>query len=261
MEKDKYSLYLGSVQTPKEDAQFVARRFRSMTGMPLRILREDFCGTANLICEHVRMHSQNIGIGIDSDLTPLRWCKKNNFKTMSEEQQKRVLLMHKNVLHANTPPADLVVAFNYSYCVFYTREKLLKYFQAVRKALRPGGIFMLDVHGGSAVPIEDQEVWDLKSFQYVWDVTSFDPITNRIVCKIHFQFPDGSRMKDAFVYDWRLWSIPELLELLTEARFKNLHVLWEGTDSKTGLGDGILRRVEKGRAEGAWYAILVGTKR
>jgi hypothetical protein len=67
-------------------------------------------------------------------------------------------------------------------------------------------------------------------------------------------------MRDAFRYDWRLWTIPELTELFEEAGFRNIHVLWEGTDPKTNYGNGIMRRVARGHAEGAWYAMILGQR-
>jgi SAM-dependent methyltransferase len=260
MRRDKFALYLNSVQTPKEDAEFLSRRFRKITGRPLRTLREDFCGTANLLCEFVQMHRQNHGIGIDFDAKPLSWCRANNYKRLSANQQTRITLLHGNVLDERTKPVDMVTALNYSYSVFHTRAQMLRYLKMVRRALVSDGIFLLDVHGGSSVPIEDQEVWDLKHFRYVWDVSKFDPITHRIVCKIHFAFPDGSRFRNAFVYDWRLWTLPELRELFDDAGFRNVHVLWEGTDPRTNMGNGVLRRVRQGHAEGAWYAMVVGQK-
>lgn len=260
MKRDKFQLYLKSVQTPEEDAQFLSRRFAKLNRRPLRLLREDFCGTANLLCEFVKLHPQNRGWGIDLDSRPLRWCIANNLKALTPDAQKRITLHQVNVLEAPHQPADMVVALNYSYSVFHSRPELLKYFKSVRKNLLPKGVFLLDVHGGSSVPIEDQEVWDLGNFQYVWEVSRFDPISHRIVCKIHFAFPDGTQIRNAFVYDWRLWTIPELTELFREAGFRNVHVLWEGTDRQTNLGNGVLRRVRKGHAEGAWYAMVVGQR-
>ena len=260
MKPDKYALYLQSVQVPKEDALFLSRRFRKISGRPLRKLREDFCGTANLLCEFVKIHPNNQGIGIDSDHKPLHWCKKNNFKELKAAQQQRITLLQENVLTAQTPAVDMIVALNYSYSVFHKRDELLRYLKKTYRALNRDGVFMLDVHGGSSVQIEDQEVWKLKRFRYVWDVTKFDPVTHRMVCRIHFAFPDGRILKNAFVYDWRLWTLPELRELFDAAGFRNVHVLWEGTDPRTNMGNGILRRVEQGRAEGAWYAMVVGQK-
>jgi SAM-dependent methyltransferase len=255
---DKFNLYLQSVQTPWADARFLSRRYKNITGKPLRFLREDFCGTANLLCEFIRLNKNNRGIGVDLDLKPLRWCRTNNFPKLEKGQQNRIELLHKDAILVRCEPADMVVALNYSYCVLKTRSLLLQYLKNARRGLRPGGVFILDAQGGSAVPIEDQEVWDIDGFQYVWDVSQFDPVTHRIICKIHFLFHDQTMMRNAFVYDWRLWTLPELQELFHAAGFQDIHVLWEGTDPKTNLGNGRLRRVRKGRAEGAWYAMVVG---
>ena len=89
----------------------------------------------------------------------------------------------------------------------------------------------------------------------------FDPVTHHILCKIHFEFRDGTRMKNAFIYDLRLWTLPELRELMDEAGFSDIHVLWEGTDRNTGEGNGVFRRVERGGDEEAWIAYVIGQKR
>jgi SAM-dependent methyltransferase len=152
----------------------------------------------------------------------------------------------------------MVVALNYSDCVLKTRAHLLRYLRNAKRGLKPGGVFILDAQGGSEVPVEGQDVWDIGGFQYVWDVSQFDPISHRIICKIHFLFHDGTILRNAFVYDWRLWTLPELRELFDAAGFRDIHVLWEGTDPKTNMGNGRLRRVRKGKSEEAWYAMVVG---
>jgi hypothetical protein len=123
-----------------------------------------------------------------------------------------------------------------------------------------GGLFVMDVSGGGEVSEEGSETWKVGGFSYEWEVASFDPLTHHILCKIHFLFPDGTRMRNAFTYYWRLWSLPELRELLDEAGFREVEVLWESTDRKTNQGNGVMRRVRKGRAEGAWYAMLVASR-
>ena len=45
---DRHELYQLAVQSPDEDAAFLARYHEKLTGRPLRVLREDFCGTAAL---------------------------------------------------------------------------------------------------------------------------------------------------------------------------------------------------------------------
>ena len=65
-------------------------------------------------------------------------------------------------------------------------------------------------------------------------------------------------MRNAFVYDWRLWTIPELRDLFGEAGFRDVHVLWECTNLKTGRGNGIYRRISHGHADSAYIAYVVG---
>ncbi len=40
------------------------------------------------------------------------------------------------------------------------------------------------------------------------------------LCHIDFKFEDGSVQKRAFSYDWRLWILPEIREVLAEAGFR-----------------------------------------
>ena len=67
-------------------------------------------------------------------------------------------------------------------------------------------------------------------------------------------------MRNAFVYDWRLWTIPELREIMQEAGFVDIHILWEGTERDTGEGNGVFRRVKRGDPDEAWIAFVVGRK-
>jgi hypothetical protein len=100
-----------------------------------------------------------------------------------------------------------------------------------------------------------------KGFTYHWEQRSFDPISHRFVCAIHFSFPDGTMKKNAFIYDWRMWTLPELLELMVEAGFDDAHVMWEGTDKETMSGNGIFRRKDVGDMDEAWISMVVGRKK
>ena len=84
-------------------------------------------------------------------------------------------------------------------------------------------------------------------FTYIWEQASYYPITGEMTCYIHFKFPDGSKMKRAFEYTWRLWTLPEIVEMLGETGFKNPTVYWEGTD-EDGEGDGVFTPEERGEA-------------
>ena len=99
-----------------------------------------------------------------------------------------------------------------------------------------------------------------KGFTYLWEQASFNPVTSEMVCHIHFRFPDGSKMRRAFSYEWRLWTLPEIRELLAEAGFSRSAVYWEGTDDDTGEGDGEFTASEKGEADPAWVVYIVAEK-
>jgi hypothetical protein len=78
-----------------------------------------------------------------------------------------------------------------------------------------------------------------------------------MTCHIHFEFPDGSRMAKAFSYHWRLWTLPELREILLEAGFRKADVYWEGTDEETGEGNGEYQPCEIGDADAGWVCYVV----
>ena len=127
------------------------------------------------------------------------------------------------------------------------------------EALKDDGIFFLDAFGGYEAFEEMKEKTKQDGFSYIWHQAKYYPVTGEILCHIHFKFPDGSKMKKAFTYDWRLWTLPEILELLAEAGFRKSTVYWEGTD-EDGDGDGVFTPDEKGEADAGWIAYLVAEK-
>jgi SAM-dependent methyltransferase len=257
---DRHVLYQESVQSPEEDARFFSRYYEKTTGRPLRLFREDFCGTALLSCEFVRLDADNRALGVDLHAPTLAWARAHNFSRLSPAEQTRVHLVRKNVLESTRPRSDATAALNFSYSVFKTRSEMARYIRTAYAGLKPGGMFFMDAWGGGQTQFIMKEKRRLHGFTYVWEQAEFDPITHDILCKIHFEFRDGTRMRNAFVYDWRLWTLPELRELMTDAGFFDVHVLWEGTNRKTGKGNGVFRRVERGGDEEAWVAYVVGRR-
>ena len=67
-------------------------------------------------------------------------------------------------------------------------------------------------------------------------------------------------MQDAFQYDWRLWTIPEVREVLLEAGFDRADAYWEDSDARSGEGNGVYRRREHGSSDPAWNAYIIGVK-
>jgi SAM-dependent methyltransferase len=209
----------------------------------------------------VRLHRENVAIGVDLDRATLKWGLIHNLSRLPPSIRERVHLARANVLDLQRPKVDAIAAMNFSYSVFKTRRQLLTYIRTAYASLRPGGMIFLDAWGGGEVQFLLKERRRLHGFDYIWEQAEFDPVSHDILCKIHFVFRDGTRMRNAFVYDWRLWTLPELRELMTEAGFADVHVLWEGTDRKARKGNGVFRRVRRGGNEKAWVAYVVGRKR
>ena len=255
---DKHVLYQRSVQSADVDVEFLSRRFQKLTGRPLRFFREDFCGTAILSCEFVKLHRDNRALAVDIHGPTLEWGRAHNVSQLDHSQRRRISLRRANVLSVRQPKVDLIAALNFSYCVFKDRAGLLAYLRNARRSLVNGGFLVVDAFGGSRTQLELQERSRVNGFTYIWDQAQFDPITHRILCKIHYEFKDGSGLRNAFVYDWRLWTLPELRELFAEAGFADVHVLWEGTERKTNKGNGVFRRVARGIADPSWIAYVVG---
>lgn len=256
---DKHELYQLAVQAPEVDAPFLRRYFTRLVGRAPCSLREDFCGTALLAAHWVAMRREHRAIGVDFDQATLDWGRRHNVDgKLDDEQRSRLQLLHADVRTVHAPPVDLIVAFNFSYSLFMTRDALRAYFAHVRKGLVRDGLFVIDAWGGSETLDEREERRRVEDFTYCWEQARFDPITHHSECRIHFRFMDGTVMRNAFCYHWRLWILPELLELLGEAGFRDVHVLWEGTDRKTNQGNSRYRRVKRGEADPAWVGYVVG---
>ena len=263
---DPHALYEKSVQSPDYDVPFFAQYFEKYTGRPLRLLREDFCGTAALSAYFVTQHPENHAVGIDLDWPTLNWGMKHNVSPLPVDQQNRLTLIHGNVLDPHSSQVQLAMALNFSYMIFKDRPTLLQYFKRAKESLQPGGMLILDIWGGSESQVLQEEPRDIDNpeddgigdFTFIWDQDAFDPTTYFCTMRMHFTFQDDSEMRNAFVYDWRMWTMPEVMELMNEAGFRDVHFLWEGTNRKTNEGTGTYHRVEKGEADLAWVTYIVG---
>jgi SAM-dependent methyltransferase len=257
--RDRHALYQRAVQTPDVDAAFLDRIYKRLVGRPAVVFKEDFCGTAALSCAWVALGPERRAIGVDLDRPTLAWGETHNLSQLSDAQRSRLTLVQDDVLHVRKPKADLICAFNFSYSVFKERAQMQAYADNASRSLKPGGVFILDAWGGYEVQQPHLERRRLKGgVDYLWDQVSFDPITHDIECRIHFEFRDGRpAVRNAFTYDWRLWTLPELREVMAEAGFQDVHVLWEGT-TPTRFGNGVFRRRERGDADAAWVCYVVG---
>ncbi len=260
---DRYRLYELSVQCAEAEVSFIDAGFRRLRGRTPQILREDFCGTAAVCCEWVQRRKRNRAFGVDTDPEVLAWGRRNNIARLPEDAARRLTLIADDVLTVDAPRPDVVAAMNFSYWLLKDRESLKRYFRRVRASLKDDGIFFLDAYGGydsHRVITEERPVQgDEGDFTYVWEQEQFDPITHRLVCHIHFRFPDGSSLERAFSYDWRLWTLPEIRELLGEAGFGRVIVYWQGWNTD-GTADGNFQPVEQAEPDAGWICYLTAEK-
>jgi SAM-dependent methyltransferase len=257
---DRHELYELAVQEVVSECDFIDRVWRSLRGRVASTLREDFCGTAKACTEWARRRRGNRAIGVDLNDAVIRWGEARHRADLPEGVAERITVLRANVLEVDTPGIDCIAAMNFSYFIFKDRATLVRYFKKVHDSLADDGLLFCDAYGGSQAHEEQEEERHLDGFTYVWDQHHYNPINGDVVNYIHFRFPDGSEMKRAFSYHWRLWSLPEIQDAMREAGFAKTTVYWEGTDERIGGGNGIFRPSTKGEACPGWIAYIVAEK-
>ncbi len=257
---DRHALYEDSVQCAESEIDFVAGTFHKLRGRRAQSLREDFCGTAKVACEWVRRGRRRTAIGVDRDAAVLAWGRRHNIAALPENAARRIALVQGDVLRVRLPPVDMLLAMNFSYWVFKERGQLRRYFRRAHAALVPDGILYLDAYGGYEAFKVQKERTRYRAYTYVWHQAAYDPVSGETICHIDFKFKDGSGIERAFSYDWRLWTLPEIREVLAEAGFRRSTVYWQGTDEHTGEDDGVFLPVERAEAEAGWIAYIVAEK-
>jgi len=267
---DKYALYRLSVQDPEHEVSMFRRFFKDAYGRWPTTLREDFCAAFAVCCEWVTRDKDATAVGVDLDPEPLDYGRAQYLPELTEDQRSRIELQLEDVMKTTTK-AEVIAAQNYSFFLFKKRAEVLAYFKSVHRTLEDEGVFVFDMMGGSAFYQNDLEEGrkvarrtpDARKknppFRYVWHQESFEPISANALFHIHFRFADGSSLEKAFTYDWRLWTLPELLEIMEEAGFSQRHVYWE-TDDADGDPSGNYRRAKAGKADPAWLCYVVGVK-
>jgi SAM-dependent methyltransferase len=258
---DKHELYQLSVQSPEEDVEFLERVYKkARDGKKPTHLREDFCGTGLLSSHWLRRKSRYTAEGFDIDEATVQWGIDRNFEPLGDEAE-RMEFHIADVREPSRRAPDIRCAHNFSYCVFKERETLLEYLRAVHADLADDGVFSIDIHGGpdSMEEMEEEREID-EGFEYVWDQDQYWPVTADYRCFIHFRFEDGTEMRKAFVYDWRLWTLMELKDALRDAGFAQVDCYWEGTADDGESGNGVFRKTRRGENCMSWIAYLVALK-
>ncbi len=266
----KLALYRQAVQHPLAEASFLHRTYRHYYKALPALLREDFAGTCAVASAWAQMDQEHQAMAVESHGPTARWAQRTATKELGSSAED-LHIVEADVLSIAGPKVDITCALNFSTFIYHDRAQLKHYFKTARRGLRQDGLFVIDAYGGPGamrvgtqtrtVPAGDPLVEDDgPGFTYHWEQRSFDAISHLTECRIHFELGDGQRIDSAFIYRWRLWSLPELTELMLESGFKRVDVWCDRYDPKAGTSDGVYRPMRQIPAREDWVAYVVGAR-
>lgn len=237
---DRFACYELCVQSPRHLTAFL-HAVASRDGWEPTILREDFCGTAAVSRRWIEeahsvdeAHPWRARRAIAMDL---------DSAVIDRARQAAVPAAHIRFLEgdctAKGPPAesdaaDLIFVGNFSIGYFHARPTLVRYLKQCRARLEASkGVFACDIYGGPGSfalggirrrhPSRGHE-----TIHYIWQHEEANPQTAMVTNSISFEIErDGEiveRLPRAFVYHWRLWSLPELRDAMSDAGLREVEV-------------------------------------
>lgn len=232
---NRFDLYEWAVQSPQMQARFV----RAVHGGDPRVLREDFAGPAAIARAWVLLDGANRAVAVDRDPEPLAHAMVRLREAVPGAGE-RLTLVERDVREARDR-ADIVVAFNFGACELHSRRELLEWLGAALVSLEPGGVLVCDLYAGAEafLPGETEQTVNTPAgpVVYRWEQRDADPLHGRVRNAMHFDLPDGRRVQNAFEYDWRLWSPPELRDAMLEAGFAQVDAYLAYGDAVDAEGD------------------------
>jgi hypothetical protein len=263
---DKFDLYELCVTDGPRLAAFA----RAVHGGWPRVLREDFSGTGALarawVSEAVRGETSSQSIAVDFDRGVLARAK----RMATHESVQRLMRFQRQRAEACRIRADIIAATNFPVGYCHDRAELVQYLTTARRSLKRNGVFFCDTYGGSrsmTTGITTRSVRGPKGerVRQIWDQRRVDPLNGRVLDVISFEVMHNGRTKrypDGFVYDWRLWSIPELRDAMIEAGFRSTEVYHRLGDAVDHEGRLYVRPLDGEEAETElgddWVVYVVG---
>ncbi len=239
---DKHDLYELCVQSPKD----LVPLLRAVHGSEPVTLGEDFSGTAAL--SHLWVERDGTkAIAVDFDEEALN--KRGDHDRVTK---------HQCDVHEISDPCDVLFVGNFSIGYLHTRDELVAYLTHAKSRLNPGGVFICDTYGGDTAYTlggvhRAHPMPGGKLCRYTWEQHEADPTTGMVTNLIHFRVERAGviefELEDAFVYQWRLWSIPELRDAMSDAGFSETLVYTKLADALDSDGNAYVLPVEDGQEE------------
>ena len=76
-------------------------------------------------------------------------------------------------------------------------------------------MLFMDVRGGFESQKPSKFTREQGGYTYEFVQTGYDPLSNLLSAHINFKMKDGSVMHEAFSFQFRMYTIPELREMIT----------------------------------------------
>jgi hypothetical protein len=253
---DKYTCYELCVQDAARMVPFLA----AVHGGEARVLREDFSGTAGVARAWAASDPRRRAIAVDQSAEPLNRARAAGTP--------RFRAVRDDVMDCRLK-ADIITATNFPLGYWHTRAALLRYLKKCRARLNTGGVFVCDTYGGATGFTSGTMARDVRApgglrINYLWEQREADPTTAMVLDAIHFRATRHGELvyqqADAFVYHWRLWSIPELREGMAEAGFRTTKVYAELADAVDHTGRAHVKPVSDPRELGESYVVCIAAQ-
>lgn len=231
---DRHDLYEACVQSPGDLVGMIL----GMHGGACSVLGEDFAGTAALSHLWAASGPKRRAIAIDLDGEALARHGEHTRVTKLVRDVHRVRV-------ADLERCDAIFVGNFSIGYMHERRELVRYLKRCATRLKRGGIFVCDTYGGASTFTighvkREHRLPDGRRVIYTWEQREADPITGLVTNAMHFQVDRGGdvelRIADAFVYHWRVWSIPELADAMEDAGFRAFEVYDKAPSAVDGDG-------------------------
>lgn len=255
---DRHDLYERCVQSPRHLVGLIL----AIHGGDPKVLGEDFSGTGAVSRAWVSLVKGGRAIAVDRDAAVL-----------ARARARGVRRLRGDVLTATDPvrdAADVIVVGNFSIGEIHDRRRLIRYLRHCRERLRArGGVFICDTYGGESA-FRTGAVHrihpgpDGSRIRYTWEQRAADPLTGMVENALHFRVERGGWIvqedTDAFIYRWRLWSIPELREAMREAGFRSTAVYDQAPDALDHEGRAYTRPIDDPRALDPSFIVCIAAR-
>jgi SAM-dependent methyltransferase len=262
---DTLELYRWAVQDPETHAVVLRTMYeRVRPGRQPVVLREDFAGTAAESVAWVALKKGRRAIAVDLDGPTIEWAQRRAARLLGPRASGVSFICGdvRAVGPPEVPYADILTVLNFSILFQRDMEELRSYLQHACDGLAPDGVLVLNLLGGAAaVRPGTTRHWvtpnprlpgeaPIPAFEYLWEVRSHDQESQRLDCRIHFTAPDPAasgrmqEIRDAFSYEWRLWSVEELFRVCAETGFSTVQVWRHTYDPSKGEAGVFLGSVE-----------------